>query len=340
MQYSANDELVNRNMEELIESLDTNEVSEIYIKQLLVTIAKLANDQVGELELKILTNAIKEVRYAFKVFRNYDDRKKISVFGSARADNDDPNFEAAEAFSRMASDRDYMVISGAGPGIMEAANKGAGTEDSFGLHISIPHEYKPNRFIHNDEKCINFRYFFSRKLLFSKESSASIFFPGGFGTHDELFELLCLMQTGRHHLTPLVLCDQNGYWEQFLDYVKNTLLEEETIGETDLQLLDYVQDPGEALDVIDNFYSNFHSSRFLDEEYLVRFRELPSETALNELEDEFLHLCPESGFRVNEGPLDGEEPGAPDNLYRLVFYFTNQDYGELRRLVRHVNSWT
>jgi uncharacterized protein (TIGR00730 family) len=339
MRYPSSDDNVNDAIKSLLDQLELTETSETYIEQLLATVVKLSNEDVDELELKILTNALKEIRYAFKIFRDYQDKKKISVFGSARSEPDNPNYQAAEKFSSLAVEQNYMVISGAGPGIMEATNKGAGKENSFGLQISIPYEYKPNPYIRDDKKCIHFRYFFSRKLLFSKESSASVYFPGGFGTHDELFELLCLMQTGRHHLTPLILCDRDGYWEQFLDYTKENLLNSGTISETDLQLLDYVQDPAEVLNIVEQFYSNYHSSRFLDEEYLIRFREYPSDRALDKLEEEFLHLCPESGFRIHEGPLDGEEPDAPEEMYRLVFYFTNQDYGELRRLVGYINEW-
>lgn len=339
MQYGLDNETLNQKIDEILEVLDSDETSETYIKQLLVTTLKLADDNSGELELKILTNAFKEMRYAFEVFKDYEDRKKISVFGSARTKAGHPNYEAAESFSAKAAERDYMIISGAGPGIMEAANKGAGAEDSFGLHISIPYEYQPNRYIAGDEKCITFRYFFSRKLLFAKESEAIIYFPGGFGTHDELFELLCLMQTGGHHLTPIILCDRNDFWEDMIDYMKNSLLEEGTISETDLHLFDYVHDPEEALDVIDRFYSNYHSSRFLGDRYLIRFNDFPSETKLNALEEEFLHLCPESGYRVQRGPLKGEEPSVPEDLYRLVFHYTNHDYGELRRLIDELNSW-
>ncbi len=323
----------------MLNTLDTNDMNRTYIEQLLALSANLSNDGFGELELKILTNAMKEIHYAFEIFRKYDDRKKISVFGSARSEPGSPNYRATESFTSKATNRGYMIISGAGPGIMEAANRGAGREQSFGLQISTPGEDQANPIIDGDEKCINFRFFFSRKLLFAKESSASVFFPGGLGTHDELFELLCLMQTGHHHLTPLILCDRDGYWENLLEYLNEPLLEQEMIDGTDMQSVDYVTAPGEALEIIDNFYGNYHSSRFLDEEYIIRFHDYPSDRALEKLEDEFIHLCPESGFRVESGPLEGEESGAPEELHRLIFHYTNQDYGELRRLVDALNDW-
>lgn len=338
MQYGLHDSDANDAVEELLESLPLDEDQETYFRQLLVTVGKLAEDDVDHLGLKLLTNAFKEIRYAFNIFQDYD-ATKLSVFGSARTHQEDPNYRAAEHFASLAADDGYMLISGAGPGIMEAVNKGAGPEKSFGLHISLPHEYKPNPYIEEDEKCVSFRYFFSRKLIFSKESGGAVFFPGGFGTHDELMELLCLMQTGRHHLAPLVLCDSDGFWEDGIDYFENTLLENGTISESDRHLYDYVETPSEALEAINRFYRNYHSSRFVEDEFIIRFRELPGRNALAQLDEDFIDLCPESGFRVEEGPIEGEESDAPRDLYRLVFYFTNQDYGELRRLVDRINDW-
>ncbi|MFB6346812.1 MAG: TIGR00730 family Rossman fold protein [bacterium] len=338
MQSGLDDEQANEAIENLLSVLPVTEENRTFYRQLLVTVGRLAEDDVGDLGLKLITNSFKEIRYALNVFNDYP-AKKISVFGSARTHPDHPNYEAAEKFSSHAAERGYMLISGAGPGIMEATNKGAGPDNSFGLHISLPHEYKPNPYIRSDKKCVSFRYFFSRKLIFSKESSAAVYFPGGFGTHDELLELLCLMQTGRHHLAPIVLCDSDGFWEEVLSYFEETLIEYGTISESDRHLYDYVNTPEAALDVIDRFYSNYHSSRFVGDEFLIRFRTLNSRSDLHELENEFIDLCPESGFRVEEGPIDGEEDSAPEDLYRLVFYFTNQDYGELRRLVSRLNDW-
>lgn len=338
MQYGLQDSDTNDALESFLDTLPITEERETFFRQLLTTVGRLAEDDVGDLGLKILTNSFKEIRHALEIFKDYD-KKKISVFGSARSHQEDPNYRAAEQFSSMAADEDYMLISGAGPGIMEAVNKGAGADNSFGLHISLPHEYKPNSYIEGDEKCISFRYFFSRKLIFSKESSGAVYFPGGFGTHDELLELLCLMQTGRHHLAPLVLCDADGFWEDEIDYFEESLLEAGTIGESDLHLYDYVNSPEGALSVVNQFYKNYHSSRFVEDEFIIRFREKPSRNALSNLNKDFDHLCPESGFRVEEGPIEGEESDAPEDLYRLVFYFTNQNYGELRRLINRINGW-
>lgn len=338
MQSGLRNNDANEALEAYLDTLPVDPERETYFRQLLTTVGRLAEDETDDLGLKILTNSFKEIRYALDVFAEYDETK-ISVFGSARSHQDDPNYRAAERFSSLAADENYMLISGAGPGIMEAVNKGAGAENSFGLHISLPHEYKPNSYIEGDRKCVSFRYFFSRKLIFSKESGGAVYFPGGFGTHDELLELLCLMQTGRHHLMPLVLCDAEGFWEDELDYFEETLLEAGTISESDLHLFDYVNSPEEALGVINQFYRNYHSSRFLEDEFIIRFKKKPSRAVRKNLETDFNHLCPESGFRIEDGPLEGEESSAPEDLYRLVFYFTNQNYGELRRLINRINGW-
>ena len=310
-----------------------------YIYQLMTTAGKLEEDGAGLLELKILTSSMKELRYAYKIFDQYRDRRKVSVFGSSRVDPDDPNYRMAEEFSSKAVQDGYMIISGAGPGIMEAANKGAGRDQSFGLNIHVPHEQQANKYIDEDKKCINFRYFFSRKLIFCKESDAAVFFPGGFGTHDELFELLCLMQTGRHHLVPIILCDQDGFWDEFLQYVENKLVRRGMINKEDLQLLDLVDSSEEILDIINHFYQNFHSERFVGDDFVIRFRDFPGNEALRSLADEFGELCPESGFKVVRGPIEGEESGAPSDLYRLIFRMTNHDYGELHRLINFINDW-
>jgi uncharacterized protein (TIGR00730 family) len=341
MGFEVDDEDTAKAIENVLDTIGFEDEEErSYVRQLMTTAAKLEEDEAGPLELKILTNAMKEIRYAFRVFNDYEDRTKISVFGSARTDPDHANYQLAERFSELAVDRDYMVISGAGPGIMEAANKGAGREDSFGLNIFVPHEQQANPYIADDEKCINFRYFFSRKLVFSKESDAVVYFPGGFGTHDELFELLCLMQTGRHHLAPLILCDNDGFWDDFVEYLDEKLVDNGMISPEDVQLIDHVHTAEEALDCVDRFYRNFHGGRFIEDDFVIRFREFPEDASVKQLEEEFGHLCRESGFEIIEGPIEGEEAGVPPGLYRLVFSLTSHDYGELRRLVDWINGWT
>ncbi len=341
MPYEARNADVNEAIREVIDELDVEDPElRSYVRQIMVTGGKLSRDDAGSLEMKLITNSLKEIRYAFQVFQKYEDRDKISVFGSARSKPEDPVYQSAETFASMAADEGYMLISGAGPGIMEAVNKGAGSEASFGLHITLPFEDLPNRYIRGDEKCIHFRYFFSRKLLFAKEADAVVIYPGGFGTHDELLELLTLMQTGRQHLIPLVLIDVDGFWDRFLSYMRENLISTGRISETDLNLFEYVSTPREAVEFVNTFYSNYHSSRYVGEEFVVRFRDPPSTGEQIELESSFGDLCPESGFRIQREPVEGEESGVPDDLYRLIFTFTLKDYGRLRKMIDFLNSWS
>ncbi len=340
MPYRTTNEDTNEAISEAVETLDLDDPElKSYVRQIMVTGGKLSQDEAGALEMKMLTNSIKEIRYAFQIFQEYRGRRKISVFGSARKQPEDQEYQDAERFSRLAADDDYMLISGAGPGIMEAVNKGAGAENSFGLHITLPFEDRPNRYIRGDDKCIHFRYFFSRKLLFAKEAEAVVIFPGGLGTHDEFMELMTLLQTGRQHLLPLILIDRDGFWGSFISYMKENLIEAGTISKTDLNLFEYVQTPEEALASVNRFYSNFHSCRYVDEHFVVRLWDPPTSTQQRELEDEFRDLCPETGFRLQQGPLDGEEPVIPEQLYRLVFSFSSLDYGRLRKMIDFINSW-
>jgi len=341
MPYRTRNDQANEAIRRALDELDVEDPElRSYVRQIMVTGGKLVRDDASSLDMKLITNSIKEIRYAFQVFRDYVDRPKISVFGSARTRPEEPMYQSAETFSRAAAEEGYMLISGAGPGIMEAVNKGAGSEDSFGLHINLPFEDQPNRYIRGDEKCIHFRYFFSRKLAFAKEADAVVIYPGGFGTHDEFLELLTLMQTGRQHLLPIILIDEDGFWDVFLTYLQENLIPRGTISETDLNLFEYVGKPEEALEAINTFHSNYHSSRYVGNEFVVRFRYPPDGPEDVGLEEEFRDLCPESGFRIQQDPLDGEEPDVPDDLYRLVFTFSSKNYGRLRKMIDEINSWS
>lgn len=340
MPYQLENEKADRAISELLDALDIeSEKDRSYIEQIITTAGKLVRDEASELELKLITNSLKEIRYAFHIFSRYRDRRRITVFGSSRSEPESARYRAAEQFSKRAAEEGFMLISGAGPGIMEAVNKGAGRENSFGLHINLPFEDRPNRFIRGDEKCIHFRYFFSRKLSFAKGTDAVVLFPGGVGTHDELFEILTLLQTGRHHMVPMVLVDAEGFWETFEEYLMENLIQNGTISESDLSLYDRVSGPDEALEVIQQFYRNYHSSRFVEDEFVIRLRYPPGSEELENLEDQYGDLCPESGFSIRKEPLHGVKNPPDEDLYRLVFHFTNKNYGVLRSMIRTINMW-
>ena len=177
------------------------------IREIMHTALKLVRDGSDTGEVKLISRSMKELRYALKVFRPYRDTPKISIFGSARTPEDHPDYVAAVDVSKAMAAAGWMVITGAGDGIMRAGHGGAGKEASFGVAIRLPFETNANDFIVGDPKLITFRYFFTRKLMFMWESAAIALFPGGFGTQDEGFEALTLIQTGKAPLVPIVLVD-------------------------------------------------------------------------------------------------------------------------------------
>ncbi|MCK7482669.1 MAG: LOG family protein [Candidatus Moduliflexus flocculans] len=233
------------------------------LADLMVAITRLARDGAHRGDLKLLTNAFKELRYAFKVFAPYHDVRKVSIFGSARTAADHPEFLHAVEFARRMRERQWMIITGAGDGIMGAAQDGAGRAGSFGVAIRLPHEQRTNVVIADDPKLIHFKYFFTRKILFLKEASAVALFPGGFGTQDEGFEALTMIQTGKTNLMPLVMIDAPGgtYWQHWRTYIKAELVLNGMIDEEDMSLFKLTDDLDEAVEEIAGFYRRYHSMR-------------------------------------------------------------------------------
>src|SRR5438105_3848174 len=208
------------------------------VQQLKETADKLIRDQANRGDVKLLSTALKELRYAFKVFSPYRQRRKVTVFGSARLPSSNPAYQQAVTFSKQMADAGFMVITGAASGIMEAGHVGAGRENSIGVNILLPFEQDANAVIAGDVKLMHLKYFFTRKLLFVKESDAVALFPGGFGTLDEGFEVLTLVQTGKSHLFPVVMVDEPGgdYWRRIDDFVREVLLKRRLISPADTAL--------------------------------------------------------------------------------------------------------
>src|ERR687891_893011 len=234
--------------------------------ELIASALRMARDQANRGDLKIANAALKEMRYAFHVFAPYRGQRKVAIFGSARTMTDDPLYEQARSFAEAMAARDWMVITGAGPGIMSAGIEGAGTENSFGVNIRLPFEASTSQFIADDPKLINFRYFFTRKLLFVKESHGFVLLPGGFGTMDEAFELLTLVQTGKSQPAPIVLLDvpDGTYWQTWRAFVEAELVGRGYVGKDDLALMRVTDDVGTAVDEITGFFSNYHSQRYVE----------------------------------------------------------------------------
>jgi uncharacterized protein (TIGR00730 family) len=305
------------------------------------TALRLVEDKADRLDVKVITHALKEQRYASKVFAPYRDKRKVTVFGSARTKPESPEYQQAVAFGKAIVERGYMVITGGGEGIMGAAQRGAGRDNSFGLNIRLPFEQAPNEEIIGDRKLINFKYFFTRKVCFIKESDAIVLFPGGFGTHDEGFEALTLMQTGKSLPKPLIFVDRprGSYWKTWWRFVEDQLLDEALISKEDLAFFKVYDDVEEACDEISRFYSNYHSIRYVKDELVVRVKHPVTEGLLRNLNQRFADICVNNGKFLTSGPLP-EEDNEPEvrDLHRIVFPFNRTNSGKLRSLIDVVNQ--
>ncbi len=309
------------------------------LKEVLSSALRLNESRLEMLDLKIIHRSLKEMRYAFRVFKPYRTRRKVSIFGSARIPADHPLCDLARRFARLLSEKEFMVITGAGDGIMQAANEGAGRENSFGVNILLPFEQEPNPAIIDDPKLITFKYFFTRKLFFARESHASAVFPGGFGTHDEIFEILTLLQTGKNNPHPVVLLDLPGgtYWQKWERFVREDMIANQLISPEDLGLFRIVDSAEAAVAEIEGFYRNYHSSRFVKDRLVLRLLYPLTPGQVDQLNEQFAHLCQDG--KIEQRSALPEEADEPDllALTRLVVPYHRRSAGGLRRLIDLVN---
>ncbi|MEM9479375.1 MAG: LOG family protein [Verrucomicrobiota bacterium] len=336
---STGNEEIDRRISELVADWKCGQNGSL-IEEMIITALKLGHDQVGVGELKLLNRALKEMRTAENVFHPYQHRRKVSVYGSARTDPSAPEYKAAVEFGRKMAEKDYMVITGAGDGIMGAANEGAGRESSFGLSINLPFETGANETIRGDLKLIDFNYFFTRKLSFVKEADAVAFFPGGFGTMDEGFEQLTLIQTGKTTVVPLVAVDAPGgtYWKTWKQFLEEHLLRRGLISEEDFYLFKVTDDLDEAVEEILGFYRVFHSYRFVKGKMVIRLKEKLSEGAVKQLNADFSGML-EKGeiFQSKAFKEEADEPSLM-SLPRLVCSPKRKGYGMYRKLIDAINQ--
>ncbi|MFL6526679.1 MAG: TIGR00730 family Rossman fold protein [Chthoniobacterales bacterium] len=310
------------------------------IEEMIVTALKMGRDRMGTGDLKLISRSLKEMRYAAKVFSQYRHVRKVCVFGSARVPPSEGQYVVAEEFARAMVAQKYMVITGGGDGIMGAAQSGAGREHSFGLNIRLPFEQHANVTIEGDKKLINFNYFFTRKLNFVKETHAMALFPGGFGTMDETFEVLTLMQTGKARIMPVVLLDKpdGSYWETWLKFLTEHLYKFGYIGEEDFCLFKRVRNVDEAVQEIVQFYSIYHSARWVGEQLSIRLtRKLPT-AAVAQLNEEFRSLV-RTGEIVQSTALR-QEKNEPEisELPRLILTPHRCSFGRFRQLIDAINA--
>jgi uncharacterized protein (TIGR00730 family) len=335
-------EIGNKNVDKLIDRLTCESCSretEYLIREILTTAVKLGMESGDEGDLKLVNNALKELRYSFKIFTPYRDVKKVIIFGSARTRKTASEYKTAEIFARKMTDKGYMIVTGGGPGIMEAGNKGARAGKEFALNIRLPFEQKPNPFIYEKNKIINFKYFFTRKLVFIKETDATVLFPGGFGTNDEGFEMLTLVQTGKSRPRPIVMMEPEGssYWTQWKRFVRDQLEGNGFIDKEDLSLFRIARTADEAAGYIEGFYKVYHSIRYVSGLTVLRLNKKLSSSALDRLNRDFRDILTKGEIELSP-PTDKEvRSNEYLDLPRLIMNFNMRNYGRLYEMIEVIN---
>jgi len=312
------------------------------VREMILAALKAGQECEDRADLKLMNTTLKEMRFTTKIFGPYKKTKKVTVFGSARTGPGEPIYEMAQLFGRRLAEKGYMVITGAGPGIMQAVNEGAGPEHSFGVNIRLPFEQKANPVLEGNPRTINYKYFFSRKVAFIKESDAVAVFPGGFGTLDEAMETLTLVQTGKRNPLPIVLLDEPGgtYWTRWKLFLQGELLRLGYVSAMDFSLFDLVSSVDNAVEKIDRFYHRYHSLRYVRDRLVIRLVSpiAPGqETALKESFSDILASPHEFFFSKKALPEETDEPEI-SHLPRLALSFNRRDFGRLHQLIDHLNT--
>jgi uncharacterized protein (TIGR00730 family) len=308
------------------------------IAELVGTVIKLHRDAASRGDLKLINTAMKEMRYSNLVFSRHDE-PKVTIYGSARVDETNPNYLLTEEFAGLMVEHGWGVITGAGPGIMEAGNRGAGIDHSYGVNIRLPFEANANGYL-APERTVNFKYFFTRKLGFVKESHGFVILPGGWGTLDEAFELLTLMQTGKSDMHPIVLLEASGsgFWGPIIDFIEDVQVANGYISDSDRSLYLHTTDPVEAREHITRFYSNYHSQRYAGGRLILRLRSAPDPGQLAQLNQEFSDMLVDGEIEVvRPTPPEIADDDALD-YERVSLYFDRRQFGRLRQLIDRLND--
>jgi len=310
------------------------------IEEMLTTVVKLGleNDERGD--LKLINMALKELRYASKIFIPYRDQRKVVIFGSARTRKDSDEYKMTVKLSELIVKKGFKVITGGGPGIMEAGNKGAGRKESFSLNIKLPFEQQYNPYSAGNEKAVSFKYFFNRKLFFLKESDATVIFPGGFGTLDECFESLTLIQTGKTKPRPIILIDSpdSEYWESLIGFITEKLSEGGFISNNDLSLLIRVNSIEQAVDEIVQFYRVYHSIRYVGDKTILRLKKPLSSEDINSLNEKYSCILRSGEIEPSDALPAEQKDEAFLDLPRLVMDFNRHDFGVFHEMLRFLNT--
>jgi len=326
-------------VKQLVRDWNSSESPEL-IEEMIVTALKIARDHMSVADLKLINRSMKEMRNAAKVFAPFQHLRKVAVFGSARTPVDSPVYDVAKQFAHEMVAHDFMVVTGGGDGIMGAAQQGAGRAHSFGLNIRLPSEQQANQFIKGDPKLITLNYFFTRKLNFVKEAHAFAMFPGGFGTLDETFEVLTLMQTGKARIIPVVLLNRprGNYWELCMEFITDRLLKRGLISEEDLSFFKITRTIQEAVVEILHFYKIYHSARWVGERFVIRINHRLSKNAIVDLNKQFADILRKGEIvQASALPQEKNEPAIWD-LPRLILTPFRNNFGRFRQLIDAINS--
>ena len=310
------------------------------IAEMIVTALRMGSDAVPVADLKLINRSLKELRLASKAFAPYQGTRKIAIFGSARTGSNTEEFRAAEKFAALMHEQGFMIITGGGDGIMGAAQRGAGRENSFGLNIRLPFEQRANEIIEGDPKLVNFNYFFTRKVNFIKETHAIALFPGGFGTMDEGFECLTLMQTGKARIIPVILIDkkEGTYWKSWTEFLRNHLLKQRMILPEDFNLFHITDEVENAVSQVLNFYRIFHSYRWVGPELVIRLHRQLTPDAIAHLNEMFSELFETAPLRASTALKQEKNESELFGLPRLVATPHRRNFGRLRALINAVNE--
>lgn len=329
-------------MSQIDESLRTQNGSgnEDQFANILRTVVKLAEDNAGRGDLKILSRAMQELRHAFRVFAPYRQVRKVSIFGSTRVQESDSYYQLAKGVAKRLAEAGFMVITGAGPGIMQAGHEGAGREKSFGVNIRLPSVQAANPFISDDPKLMNFHFFFTRKLMFVKEADAVVIFPGGFGTHDELLESITLAQTGKSQLVPIILMDlpDGTYWSRWREFLRENVMSRGYIVENEMTFFKIFTEADAAVNEITRYYCNFHSYRFVKRDLVIRLNHAPSPDLIDRLNRDFADIVSDGKVRKTESSPDEADDPETLHLHRLLVRFNREDFARLRQMIDVINA--
>jgi uncharacterized protein (TIGR00730 family) len=312
---------------------------EHWIARSLLTIVEMAGEDLDRLDWKIISASLRDMKNALELFYPYRHVRKIVIFGSARVSPASPEYLMARDFAQAIAKQGFMVITGGGGGIMQAGNEGATAEHSFGLNIQLPFEQNSNPFIAGDSKLLNFKYFFTRKLFFLRESDALALFPGGFGTLDEAFECLTLIQTGKFGPAPVVLIDRPGgdYWHDWDAFVHKQLRGRGLISADDRSLYTITDDVQVACEAIASFYLVYHSCRYVNEQLVIRLKSELSDGCVEQLNADFNDILLDGKIEKSKA-LPAEVGDETFDLPRLILRFNQRDLGRLYQLIAAVNQ--